>query len=374
MKILHTESGPNWGGQEYRSVIEILWLNSHGHKAWLACDPDSQSFVHATRLNVPVLPTPMKRKFSPSSLVKLWRFCRQEGVDVVQTHSPRDSWMCWPLYLMGHPVVRTRNITNPVVKPSRTFIYRFGCSHIIAAADCIKKDLMELTRVRPDRIDVVGEGVDLSVFNPQVDGRALRQELGFPSDVPLVGMIAMLRSEKRAMDFVDAAIEVLKAVPNARFVLVGDGAQRTFIERKIQDFLANYTPPPAAPRINRNISPIVLAGYRHDTNQVLAALDVVVIPSFLEARCRVLAEAFATGKAVVATKVGGIPEVVEDGVNGLLVPPLECQHLARAICRLITEPDLRARLARAAWTTAQQSLSLDVVMESTVGIYRKVIC
>jgi len=228
--------------------------------------------------------------------------------------------------------------------------------------------LIALTGVRPERIDVIGEGVDLKVFNPAVDGRALREELGLPAGVPLVGMVAMLRPEKRAVDFVEAAFEVLRVVPQARFLLVGEGPQRGVVEQKIQEYLRHHVPPDGTTRL---APPVLLTGYRDDTNRILAALDIVVIPSFREARCRVLAEALASGKAVVATRVGGIPEVVQDEVNGLLVPPRETPSLVKAICRLLTNPALRSRLAMAAWMTAQDTLSLDTVMQSTLEIYSK---
>ena len=373
MNILHTESGLNWGGQEYRAIVEIMWLNSHGHKAWLACDPASQAAQRAHDSKVPVLPLRMGRWSCWLGLFKLWRFCRRNEIDVIQTHSPMDSWLCVPLHLLGYKVVRSRNVTQPVAKTSRTLVYRYGCSHLIATANCIRDNFVKLTRVPPERIDVVGEGVDLAVFNTEVDGKAVRDELGVPLDAPLVGMVAMLRCDKGATVFVDAAIKILRQMPEARFVLVGEGRQRAAIERKIQEYLAGAVSTPESSNHNEYLrSPIILTGYRNDTNRMLAAFDIVVIPSLSEARCRVVSEAFATGKPVVASRVGGIPEIVQDGFNGLLVPARDPHALAAAVQRLIAEPKFRAQLASNAARTAQESMSLDAVMGQILDIYRKV--
>lgn len=363
MKILHIESGLNWGGQEFRNVNEVQWLNAHGHETCLVCDPRSQSFHRAPGLGVTPIALDMRRLFFPRNVFWLWRLCRREKIEIIQTHSSRDSWLCWPLYLLGYPVVRSRNITHRITRASRAFIFRHGCSRVIATADCIRHDLIEFARVAPERVEVVGEGVDPGKFNPRIDGRKFREEFGLTPDAPLAGMIAMLRGEKGAMDFVGAALAVLKELPAARFVVVGDGPQRAQLEQKIVEGLAQLKFAPGSP------PPIILAGYRHDTPEILAALDVVVIPSHAEARGRVVVEAMATGRAVVATRVGGIPEVVHDDVNGLLVPVRDPAALAHAILRLLTDRPLRRRLGDAGLQKVELELSLDAVMRRTLEIY-----
>ena len=156
-----------------------------------------------------------------------------------------------------------------------------------------------------------------------------------------------------------------------RIIVVGAGRQRAAIEECIRESLKNaaaqgWIAPGDRP-------PIILAGYRDDVPHVMAALDVVVIPSHMEARCRVIAEAFAMRRPVIATQVGGIPEIVKHGVNGVLVPAKSPIKLADTIAHLLSDNALRAQLAMAAWVTAKTDLSLDKVMAQTLDLYERLI-
>jgi glycosyltransferase involved in cell wall biosynthesis len=363
MNVLHTECGLNWGGQEYRTLLEVEWLNRHGHRAWVACDPRSELRRRAEARGAAVLPVSMRNNADLAGLAALWRHCRREGVDVVHTHGPKDSWMCWPLHLAGWPVVRSRHITVPI-KPgfAHGFIYRRGCRRVIATAAVIRDTLVKVNGLDPGRVDVVGEGVDLEEYSPKVDGSAFRAEFGIPDGAPLVGIVAMMRGDKGHRYFLDAAFEVLKTHPQARFVLVGEGIGGRRVERECRGRIE------AAGEAKR----IVMTGYREDVPRVMAALDAVVVASVeVEAQSRIVPQAFATGRAVVATRVGGIPELVEDGANGLLVPPADGAAIADALRRLFDDPALRARLAAAGHATAKARLSMGRMMEETLAVYQR---
>jgi len=367
MRVLHVESGPNWGGQEVRNVTEVQWLQEHGHSAWLACDPRSESYRRAPERGVTPVSLPFSKPGYLGSAWSLLRLCRRLQVDMIQTHSPLDAWVALPAHLLGWPVVRSRNILNPVPPNIRAFIYRHGCRRIIATAGCIKTGLVNLTKVPEVKIDVVGEGVDTCQFDGQADGAGFRAGLGIPPRAPLVGMIAMLRGEKGAIDFAKAALRCLSEMPEARFVIVGEGPQRQRIEETISTGLAKLgVGPESGP-------PIVLAGYRTDTPQALAAMDLVVIPSHIEARCRVLAEAMFMGRPVVASRVGGMIEVVDEGSTGLLVSPRDAAAMAQAILQLLRDPDTRARMGQRAQDKARAEMTLDGVMAQTLAVYQRAI-
>lgn len=368
MRILHVESGLNWGGQEYRTVIEAEWLNRNGHQAWIACDPRSKTRVQASERGVPLLPFRLSPRYNLASSLRLLWFCRRNRIDVVHTHSSKDAWICLPLHVLGHKVVRSRNVTNAVGGRARAFIYRHGCSQVIATADLIRDGLIRETRLPAARITVVGEGVQLERFHPGVRPAGLGTGVDRRDFGPLVGMIGMLRGEKGADVFVEAAGIVLRRFPTARFVLVGDGPQRSRVQAQINTVLKTL-----GAGMGGGPAPIWLAGYREDIPAVLAALDLLVIPSHQEARCRVISEAFAMAKPVVATRVGGIPEVVRDGENGLLVPSGQPQAVAVAINKLIADETLRNRLAAQGFADARSLHSLEHSMQQTVGVYRSLI-
>ncbi|MDD2706468.1 MAG: glycosyltransferase family 4 protein [Verrucomicrobiae bacterium] len=365
MNILHTECGLNWGGQEYRTLLEVRWLNSHGHRAWAACDPRGEMFRRGREMGFAVLPVSMRNNLDLSGIGALREIIRREKIDILHTHGPKDSWMTYPFHLRGHPVVRSRHITVPI-KPGiqHSFIYRFGCRRVIATAEIIRRTLIEINRLPAGRIDVVGEGVDLAEYSPGQDGAAFRREFNIPSDAPLFGIIAMMRGDKGHDYFLQAALETLKTHPQARFVLVGEGIGGRRVERECRERIDH------AGEQKR----IIMTGYRSDVPNVMAALDIAVIASVeVEAQSRIAPQTFATRRALIATRVGGIPELVEDGVNGLLIPPRDAPAMATAMRRLIDSPELRKKLAEAGWQKARSELSIDTMMEKTLAVYRRAI-
>ncbi len=361
LNILHTECGLNWGGQEYRTLIEVQWLNANGHRAWVACDPRSEIFRRGHKLGVEILRVSMRNNADLVGLRAMWRFIRQKKIQVIHTHGPKDSWMCFPLHCAGHPVVRSRHVTV-AIKPGfcHSFIYNHGCRRVIATADIIRDTLIRVNRLDPARVDVVGEGVDLREYTPLLDGKAFREEFGIAADAPLIGNIAMMRGDKGHHFFLDGALEVLKTHPHARFVMVGEGIGGKRVERELRERIEK------AGEQKR----IIMTGYRWDIPKVMAALDMVVVASIeVEAQSRIVPQSFGSGKAVIATRVGGIPELLTDGQNGMLVPPGEGSAIAGAVRRLIDDPSLRAKLAAAGHVTAKERLSLDRMMESTLAVY-----
>jgi glycosyltransferase involved in cell wall biosynthesis len=171
----------------------------------------------------------------------------------------------------------------------------------------------------------------------------------------------MIRGEKGYNHFVNAASMVLEKLPDARFVIVGDGEPARV--RRLRAKISKMFP--------REPSPVRLVGYRQEVPSVMAAIDVLVVPSKQEAQSLVIPQAFATGKPVIASNVGGIPELVRDGVNGYLVSPCDENGLAAAMERLAASPDLRRRFGAVALDLARRELSFDIKMDLLLASYRQ---
>jgi glycosyltransferase involved in cell wall biosynthesis len=364
MRILHTECGLNWGGQEYRTLIEAKWLNHHGHQSWIACDPRGELFKRGTAQQGPMVPVSMRSNADLKGISSLRRFCREQKIDIIHTHGPKDSWMCFPLHLLGIPIVRSRHVTVPI-KPGiqHSFIYRNGCRRVIATAEIIKQTLVNVNKLDVNRVDVVGEGVSLEEYNPQIDKMIFRKEWSVAADAPCVGIIAMMRGDKGHHFFLDAAFEVLKTHPDARFFMIGEGIGGKRVERELRDRIQGV-----------NEKRVIMTGYRWDIPQVIAAMDIVVIASIeVEAQSRIAPQTFACQRALIATKVGGIPELVTDEVNGLLVPPSDPKAMAEAMRKLLDDSSLRGKIADAGYQTAKEKLSIERMMEDTLAVYQKAV-
>jgi glycosyltransferase involved in cell wall biosynthesis len=218
----------------------------------------------------------------------------------------------------------------------------------------IKRQLVEEHGVDPGKIEVIGSAVDLDKFKPPRDQAKFRREIGIGEDVPLIGNVGMIRPDKGQLVLVEAAPLVLQKYPDARFVIVGQGTG--ILKRGINVRNA----------IDRAglADKIIMAGYRWDTPNVYAACDMIVIASLrTEASPIVLREAFASGRPVIATKVGDIPEILRDRQNGLLIEPGDTQALANAIMEFITDPNLAARCAANGLRYATEHFSFNAMME-----------
>ena len=354
VNILYVESSRSWGGQEYRTCLEIDWLNAHGHQAWLVCNPGSQVHSKASELQTRLVTMPLRRRIDPLCSWRLWRFCRQNQVDLLKAYSSKDHWICLPLYFCGIPLSRARCITDPLGSKGRAFVFKHGCSQIVADASVIKRHLVAEHGVDPAKIEVIGSAVDLEKFKPPRNRAKFRREIGLGDNTPLIGNVGMIRPDKGQLVLVEAAPLVLQKRPDVRFVIVGQG---TGILKRGINVRNAIDQAGLADRI-------IMAGYRWDTPNVYAACDMIVIASLrTEASPIVLREAFASGRPVIATKVGDIPEILRDRENGLLIEPGDTQALANAIMEFITDPNLAAHCAANGLRYATKYFSFNAMME-----------
>ena len=364
MNILYVESSRSWGGQEYRTCLEINWLNAHGHQAWLICNPNSQVNSKASELGTRLVTMTLHSRVDPLCSLRLWKFCRQNKIDLLKTYSSKDHWICLPLFFCGIPLSRARCITDPIGSRTRAFVFKYGCSQIVADASVIKRQFVEEHAIDPAKIEVIGSAVDLERFKPPRDRTKFRREIGIGDDVPLIGNVGMIRPDKGQLELVKAAPLVLEKRPDARFVIVGQGTgilKRGINVRKAID-RAGFA------------DKIIMAGYRWDTPNVFAACDMIVIASLrTEASPIVLREAFASGRPVVATKVGDIPEIVRDRENGLLIEPGNPQALASAILEFISDSELAAYCAANGLRYATKNFSFDKMMDTKLCADLKIV-
>ena len=219
----------------------------------------------------------------------------------------------------------------------------------------IAKNLASTLHLDKKRIHCVPTGIDLEKFRPDITS-PLRQELGIGGDVKLVGMVSVIRSWKGHEYFIEAAARIVKNRSDVLFLIVGDGPLRHDVEAKIK-----------ALRLEKSV---LMLGHRENVPRVLAALDVVVLPSYAhEGIPQILLQAMAMKKAVVGTCVVGIPEIVENEKTGLIVEPKNPNALTDAILRMINERDLREKLGGQAHEMILQNHSLETMCGTLEKIY-----
>jgi glycosyltransferase involved in cell wall biosynthesis len=210
-----------------------------------------------------------------------------------------------------------------------------------------------------DRIEIICNGVDLARFEVGTD-RAVLAELGIADDSPVVAVVAALRPEKDHATLLRAARLVVDRIPRARFLIVGDGECRP-------DLVARSEALGIAQHVH-------FAGARNDVGQLLRAIDVFSLTSTTECLPIALLEAMACGRPAVCTAVGGMTEVIEDGVTGFLVPPADPVALSDRLVRLLSDPERAHRMGRAARRRAEETYALERSVEATQQAIEQLVC
>ena len=347
-----------WGGQETRVFVELEWMRAHGHWVALAAHPRSRIAEKAREAGITFYPLRTHKAWLPVEIIRLAAWLVRNRIDVVNTHSSNDGWLAGiAARLAGRILIRSRHIE--VDYPNRFvsgIAFRTMPHYVLTTSQRISDRLIQELSVPSDRIACVATGVNLSRFQAGTPG-TLREELGLGPEVALIGMISVIRSWKGHGTLLEAAAKLLASSSRPiRFVIAGDGPGRDELTAKIAQ----------APWQGN----VTLLGHRTDVPNILASLDVLVLPSFAhEGIPQIILQAQAMARGVVATTIGGIPEVVEDGVTGLLIPPREPELLAEKIQLLLDDPDLRARLGRQARAHIEKSYSLDAMGERVLRLY-----
>ncbi len=360
MNILHTECSMNWGGQEFRTALEVNYLNNSQHKSWLLCHPNSQLYKKGKSLGTNVVAMDLTCLWRVDIAIKIWIFCLKNNIDIINTHGSKDSTLCLVSYFFGIPIVRSRQITNPIKK---TFAYKYGCKHIMAAAHVIKNSLVK-AGVNENKITVVGEGVDLDEFNPDVASAYLKSEFAIADEDEVVVNIGMIREDKGQIYFLEAARIILEQKKTIKFFTIGEGVGNRKLEKKLQMLIKQYG-------LERNF---FITGYREDIAAFTHLADLLVVASIgTEAQSRIVPQAFATRKTVVVTDVGGLTELVKDEQNGLVIPPENALAMADAILKILEDLTLKQKFENNAYELAKRCLSFDSMMNDTLELYESLL-
>jgi glycosyltransferase involved in cell wall biosynthesis len=357
--ILHTEWSEGWGGQEIRILLEMRAHRRQGHGLYLLCPPRTKLAEEAGRMGIEVIPYKIRSPWEPKSILRIKNLIRDLKIDVLHTHSSVDSWAGG---LAGRwarvPVlVRTRHISVRVRRPWLNRIYYLPDA-IITTGEHIRRELLQTHKIPAERIVSIPTGADAGRFHPGPPDLELKQRLGLPVDSPVITLVAVLRAQKRHELVIAAAAEVIKVFPQSRFLFVGDGPGRNRVEQEIKKAQLE--------------AQILMTGYREDIPAILSFTDLGIISSVAEGVPQFLFQIMAMGKPVIATEVGGIPEIVTSGVNGVLIPPEDPAALAKAMIQTLGDPESARRLGEGGRRLVEQEYTVEKMAEKVYRVYQQV--
>jgi glycosyltransferase involved in cell wall biosynthesis len=295
--------------------------------------------------------------------VRLARYVTDRRIDVVHTYSFYGNvFAVPPARLAGVPVViASIRDRAPYLTPMQKRAQRWACQF----ADCI---LVNAAAVKEwligegydaAKIVIIPNGVELSRFDRVDEGSPFRG-LGIPEGAPVVLVVSRLNPLKGIESFLQAAALVAPDFPTVRFVIAGDTNPN---ERQYWSTLTSLT-------VRLGLTErLIFAGLRRDVPQLLSAATISVMPSLNEALSNVVLESMAAGAPIVATRVGGTPEAISDGVNGLLVPPGDPRAMASAIAALLRDQSRARRLGDAARQSIYERFSMERMALATTQLY-----
>lgn len=226
--------------------------------------------------------------------------------------------------------------------------------HLIAVSTSIVRKIEDEGR-HGAPVSLIYNGIDLARYDQMVPCCTLREEYGLPPEGPLVGVVARLEQEKGHPTLIDAWPAILASFPDATLLMIGEGSRLDALTAQVRDL-----------GLERSV---IFTGRRDDVPEVTKSLDVAVLPSYREAQGLTILEAMALSRPVVASNVGGIPEMIEDGRTGLLVPPHDSTALADAILRLLRDHPLADTLARAGHDMVHDRFCVELMVRSVEAIY-----
>lgn len=339
MTITHLSAARTWRGGEQQLAWLLRELDTMGVRQQVLCVSESPLHRWVVRHlpHIGIVPYSKRSAYDPFTARLVRQAVRQFGSSLVHAHDAHAHTMAWLatiLWGLDRPLVVSRRVAFP---PSRSLPTRKKYLHpAVARVLCVSDHVRAQMRnwgMPAERLAVVYDGVDLERFR-QHDTPRLHALAGWPDGVPVVGYVGALTEEKDLVTWLRAAARVAAAHPEVHFALIGDGPQRAALEALAHDQgIATRT---------------WFAGFRDDVAALLPSFRVLLFTSSSEGLGTTLLDAMAAGVAVVATRAGGIPEVVQHEQTGLLAPVGNAELLASHVVRLLEAETLRQRLVEAA--------------------------
>ena len=357
MKVAHLDTGRSWRGGQAQVLLLLRGLEARGHRSRLLA-PRGPLLERAAAAGIEWRAWEPRGEWDLGAMVEAARALRGWAPDLAHAHSAH-------AHALGVPAARLAGV--PAVVVSRRVDFAVGGNPLsrlkyAAGVDrylCISRGVREVMRaggIPERRLALVPSGIELGTADPATPAPDLRAIIGVPAGTPLAGTVAALAPHKNHADLLRAARQVVDARADVHFVWIGEGECRPALERLRAELSLE--------------SRVHLLGFRPDARRLMTQFTVFVLSSYLEGLCTSLLDAQSQGVPVIATAVGGVPDLVADGVTGRLVPPRDPAALAAAILRAIDDAPARQGWADRARDSVR-AFSADHMVERTLEVYRE---
>ncbi len=352
LKLLYVDTETVWRGGQEQIYTLISGMLQCGHRVWLASPPGAPLAARAKRAGANLLSFQQRFELSPVAAWQLLGFMGRHRFHIVHFNTPR------PLLAGGlaasrstfpRALVCSRRVNFPLHTRLSRLKFNLFMDRVITVSASIRDTLIH-DGVRSSLVEVIYEGMDLRSID------SMPKALSWiADDQPVIGIVAHLSSEKGHSTLIKAVSLLLHSYPRLFLCVVGEGPLRTDLERLTSTLGAS-----------RNV---LFLGFREDADSVMKSFDIFCLPSLSEGLSSAILAAMSNRLPVVATSVGGIPELVVERETGLLVPPRDPEKLARALHTLLASPDLRKQMGESGRQRVEAHFTLEKKIRNFERLY-----
>jgi len=357
---LHIDTAVSWRGGQSQVLQTVMGLRARGHRAVLVAHPAGELARRAREGHDLIRLAPL-HEVDFAAALKLSRVLRELKPAIVHAHDPHAlSMTAMALSMLGREkrpaLVVARRVDFHLRRNSFSRWKYKAADRVVCSSNAIRA-MVVADGITDERAVTVYEGVDVDriVAIPPADVHA---ELWLPPHAPVVGNVAALVAHKGQRHLIEAVPAIVHVLPDVQVLIFGEGELRPQLQRQIK-----------ALGLEHNVR---LVGFQPNVLALIKSLDVFVMSSITEGLGTSILDAMASSKAVVATVAGGMPEVVEHGVTGLLVPIQKPAAMAEAILRLLNDAPLRAQMGQAGLERVRERFSVERMVEETLAVYESV--
>ncbi len=368
MKILYSCLSESWGGMEMITLTFVKELLKRNFEVDLLCLENSKIHKEATNEKINVLPIKISILNYLISLFKISNQIKKSNYELVHTQASKDLWLLVPaLNLINSkiPLILTKQVGSFIVK--KDFLHRVLYHRVtkaFAISSVIRNNLLSTTTLTEDEIEIVYNGIDTQKFNPENSDRIkIRKEFEIKDDEIVIGMLARFSPGKGHEEFLKAAKLLSDKYSNLKFLIVGEASHG-------EDEYANQIRILAKELALDNV---IFTGFRRDTNDMLAAMDIFVFPSHAEAFGIALAEALSMGVPSVCARADGVLDIAVEEQTSLFFKKESYLDLASKTKLLIDDKSLREKLGNNSRERAIQLFDINISMDKTIKIYNELI-
>jgi len=368
MKILYSCLSKSWGGLEMYTLTSIQQLLKRDIKVELICSAESRIHIEANNMGIMLHPIKASGYFHPVITIRLSLLIRNSNYSIVHTQVSKDLWLLVPAIFLANskiPLFLTKHVGSFIVKKDllHKLLYK-RLTRLFAISTAIKNNLIETTIVKPQNIIILPNGVDTNKFDPgKVNGKKVREEFSIKSEEIVIGMLARFSPGKGHEEFLWAAKELSKEFLNLKFLIVGEPSRgESEYAEKIKQLARNY-----------ELVNLIFTGFRGDTPEVLAAMDIFAFPSHSESFGIALVEAMAMKKPSVCSNSEGVLDIAVDGETSYLFEPKNASELKAKLKLLIDSKDTRNKCGENARKRVIENFEVESVTEKVLKIYQDVI-